>query len=296
MSNTREIKSRINSVQDTMKITNAMYMISSSKLKKAKKNLENTEPYFYALQDAIVRVIKRIPEDIRLIYFDDKPEKTDNRKKGYIVITGDKGLAGAYNHNVIKIAEDELGKEGEHVLFVVGQVGRSYFENKGIYYDSDFKYTVQNPTIHRARVISGEIIQMFKEQELDEVYVVYTRMINSMECKAEIKKILPLTKADFSDENEISTTIDETSYLPTPYDVLNNIVPNYVTGFIFGTLIQAYSSEQNARMMAMESATRNAKDMLKELSIIYNRVRQAAITQEITEVISGAKAQKRKKL
>lgn len=296
MSNTREIKSRINSVQDTMKITNAMYMISSSKLKKAKKNLENTEPYFYALQDAIVRVIKRIPEDIRLIYFDDKPEKTDNRKKGYIVITGDKGLAGAYNHNVIKIAEDELEKEGEHVLFAVGQVGRSYFENKGINYDSDFKYTVQNPTIHRARVISGKIIQMFREQELDEVYVVYTRMINSMESQAEIKKLLPLTKADFSDENERSAAIDETNYLPTPYDVLNNIVPNYVTGFIYGTLIQAYSSEQNARMMAMESATSNAKDMLKELSIIYNRVRQAAITQEITEVISGAKAQKRKKL
>lgn len=296
MSNAREIQSRISSVKDTMKITNAMYMISSSKLKKAKNNLQNTQPYFYSLQEAIERVIKRIPEDIKLNYFDDKPE-ISNKKRGYIVITGDKGLAGAYNNNVIKIAENELKKDGEHILFVVGQVGRSYFENKGINYDSDFKYTVQNPTIHRARVISGKIIQLFNEHHLDEVYIVYTRMINSMESQAEIQKLLPLTKADFNNDNEIdSNKKDETSYLPTPYDVLNSIVPNYVTGFIYGTLIEAYSSEQNARMMAMEAATNNAKDMLKELSIIYNRARQSAITQEITEVISGAKAQKRKKL
>lgn len=296
MSSTREIKSRINSVKDTMKITNAMYMISSSKLKKAKKSLESTEPYFYALQDAIVQVIKHIPEDIRLGYFDDKPEKIDNRKRGYIVITGDKGLAGAYNNNVIKTFENELDKEGDHILFVVGQVGRSYFENKEITYDTDFKYTVQNPSIHRARIISGKITQMYNEQKLDEVYVIYTRMINSMETHAEIKKLLPLIKSDFSDRNEKSDSINQTSYLPTPYNVLNNIVPNYITGFIYGTLVQAYCSEQNSRMMAMESATRNAKDMLKDLSIIYNRVRQAAITQEITEVISGAKAQKRKML
>lgn len=296
MSNVKEIKGRISSVKDTMKITNAMYMISSAKLKRAKKSLESTEPYFYSLQEAIVRVIKRIPEDIKLTYFDDKPEKIQNRKKGYIVITGDKGLAGAYNHNVIKIAENELKKEGKQVLFVVGQVGRSYFENKGINYDSDFKYTVQNPTIHRARIISARIIHMFNEQKLDEVYVVYTRMINAIETRAEIKKLLPLTKADFMDDTEIDEYTDETSYLPSPYDVLNNIVPNYVTGFIYGTLVEAYCSEQNARMMAMESATRNAKDILKELSIIYNRVRQAAITQEVTEVISGAKAQKRKKI
>lgn len=296
MPNAREVKSRINSVQDTMKITKAMYMISSSKLRKAKKNLERTEPYFYALQDAIVRVIKRIPDDIKLIYFNDKPEKINHRKKGYIVITGDKGLAGAYNNNVIKIIEDEIKNEGKYIIFAVGQVGRSYLENKGIAYDADFKYTVQNPTMDRARVISGRIIEMFREQKLDEVYVIYTRMINMMESQAEIQKILPLTKEDFADENNIDADTDETNYLPTPYDVLNSIVPNYVTGFIYGTLIQAFSSEQNARMMAMDAATRNAKDMLKDLSIIYNRVRQSAITQEITEIIAGAKAQKRKKL
>lgn len=295
MSNAREIKNRISSVKDTMKITNAMYMISSSKLKKAKTNLKNTQPYFYTLQEAIVRVIKRIPEDVELSYFDDRQHKA-NRKKGYIVITGDKGLAGAYNSNVIKIAEEELKKDGNHILFIAGNVGRSYFENKGINYDTEFKYTVQNPTIHRARVISGSIVQKFNEQELDEVYIIYTRMINAMESKAEIQKILPLKKIDFMDENKTDNAQDETSYLPTPNDVLNNLIPNFVTGFIYGTLIEAYSSEQNARMMAMESATNNAKDMLKELSIIYNRARQAAITQEVTEVISGAKAQKRKKL
>jgi F-type H+-transporting ATPase subunit gamma len=293
MSNAREIKNRISSVKDTMKITNAMYMISSSKLKRAKTNLKNTEPYFYSLQEAIVRVIKRIPEDVKLSYFDDKPNKM-NKKKGYIVITGDKGLAGAYNNNVIKIAEEELKKDGNYVLFVAGNVGRSYFENKGINYDAEFKYTVQNPTLHRARVISGRIVQMFNEQQLDEIYIIYTRMINSMESKAELQKILPLRKVDFIDGTD--DTVDETNYIPTPYDVLNKLIPNFVTGFIYGALTEAYSSEQNARMMAMEAATNNAKDMLKELSIIYNRARQAAITQEVTEVISGAKAQKRKKL
>ncbi|MEL7647699.1 MAG: ATP synthase F1 subunit gamma [Sedimentibacter sp.] len=293
MSNAREIKNRISSVKDTMKITNAMFMISSSKLKKAKSNLKNTQPYFYSLQKAIVRVIKRIPENVNLSYFDDKPDKT-NRNIGYILITGDKGLAGAYNNNVIKIAEDEIKKAGNHVMFVAGNVGRSYFENKGINYDTEFKYTVQNPTLHRARVISGKIVQMFNEKELDDVYIIYTRMINSMESKAEIQKILPLKKADFTDESSSVDLVDETNYLPTPHDVLNNLIPNFVTGFIYGALIEAYSCEQNARMMAMESATNNAKDMLKELSIIYNRARQAAITQEVTEVISGAKAQKRK--
>lgn len=295
MSNAREIKNRISSVNDTMKITNAMYMISSSKLKKAKINLKNTQPYFYSLQEAIVRVIKRIPEDVKLSYFDDRTDKLD-RNKGYIVITGDKGLAGAYNNNVIKIAEDELKKDGNHVLFVAGNVGRSYFENKGINYDAEFKYTVQNPTLHRARVISGSIVQMFNEQKLDEIYIIYTRMINSLESKAEIQKILPLRKVDFMGEDGTDDTADETNYIPTPHDVLNNLIPNFVTGFIYGALTEAYSSEQNARMMAMEAATNNAKDMLKELSIIYNRARQAAITQEVTEVISGAKAQKRKKL
>lgn len=295
MSNAREIKNRISSVKDTMKITNAMYMISSSKLKKAKINLKNTQPYFYSLQEAIVRVIKRIPEDVKLSYFDDRTDKI-NRNKGYIVITGDKGLAGAYNNNVIKIAEDELKKDGNHVLFVAGNVGRSYFENKGINYDAEFKYTVQNPTLHRARVISGKIVQMFNEKKLDEIYIIYTRMINSLESKAEIQKILPLRKVDFMDEDRTDDGTDETNYIPTPHDVLNNLIPNFVTGFIYGALTEAYSSEQNARMMAMEAATNNAKDMLKELSIIYNRARQAAITQEVTEVISGAKAQKRKKL
>lgn len=295
MSNAREIKNRISSVKDTMKITNAMYMISSSKLKKAKINLKNTQPYFYSLQEAIVRVIKRIPEDVKLSYFDDRTDKID-RNKGYIVITGDKGLAGAYNNNVIKIAEDELKKDGNHVLFVAGNVGRSYFENKGINYDAEFKYTVQNPTLHRARVISGRVVQRFNEKKLDEIYIIYTRMINSLESKAEIQKILPLRKVDFMDEAGTDDGTDETNYIPTPHDVLNNLIPNFVTGFIYGALTEAYSSEQNARMMAMEAATNNAKDMLKELSIIYNRARQAAITQEVTEVISGAKAQKRKKL
>ncbi|NLG92255.1 MAG: ATP synthase F1 subunit gamma [Clostridiales bacterium] len=296
MSNLREIQSRIHSVRDTMKITNAMYMIASSKLQKAKKSLKNTEPYFYTLQDVIAKVIKQVPEDNESIYFHSKPKASNEKKKGYLIITGDKGLAGAYNHNVIKIAESELKKEGKPVFFLIGQVGRRHFEKKRIPYDEEFHYTVQNPTIHRARVISGRILQMYNENKLDEVYVIYTRMIHSMECKAEMKKLLPLDKADFQEQEENSGETNQTNYLPTPYAVLNHVIPNYITGFLYGTLVQAYASEQNSRMLAMESATRNAKEMLRGMSVTYNRVRQAAITQEITEVISGAKLLKRRKL
>lgn len=294
MANAKEIQNRMHSIQDTMKITKAMYMISSSKLKKAKKTMEDSMEHFYAIQGSIARIIRHVP-DIENAYFGHN--KTQDKKRvGYIVITADKGLAGAYNQNVIKIVQQELDKNPNGELFVVGQIGRSYFEKKGYKIHRHFQYTAQNPSIHRARVITEEILVRYNEERLDEVYIVYTRDINGIDSEADMKKLLPLSKSYFSQNIEDKIMVaDTTRYLPSPNDVMNAIVPNYVTGYIYGALVESYACEQNDRMMAMDAATGNATDMLKNLSVEYNRVRQAAITQEITEVIAGAKAQKRKK-
>lgn len=293
MANAREIQARIKSIKDTMKITNAMYMISSSKLQKARRDLKNTEPYFYSIQEALAKILDLSP-DAGNIFFDERAEIPQNdRKKGYIVVTADKGMAGAYNHNVIKIAEDASLSDSKNMLFVVGQVGRRYFEKKNIPIDIDFKYTAQNPNMNRARIISEKVVELFKEKQLDEVYIVYTRMVNSVTFDAEIRKLLPLKKSRL-ETREDSNNFAYCNFDPDMNSVFNHIVPSYVAGFVYGALVESYCSEHNARMMAMQTATDAAKDMLKSLGIEFNRARQAAITQEITEVIAGAKAQKNK--
>ncbi len=296
MANTKEIQSRMKSIQDTMKITNAMYMISSSKLKKSKKSLEDTEPYFYTLQSTMSRILRHIP-DIKSIYFDQRENKSQSeRHTGYIVVTADKGMAGAYNHNVLKVAEEHLQQSDNPVLFVLGELGRQYFEHKKFPIEEQFHYTVQNPTLNRARNIAETVLEWYSQEKLDEVYIIYTRMVNAVQAEAEVLQLLPLKKADFSSQSiPIGVKMEELALLPTPEAVMNRIVPDYIVGFIYGALVESYSSEQNSRMMAMQAATDSAKDMLKELDILYNRARQAAITQEITEVIAGAKAQKKKK-
>ena len=295
MANIREIQSRINSVRDTMKITNAMYMISSSKMTQAKKKLADTEPYFYGLQGEISRILRHLPE-LRHRFFDQRAEvPKDERKIGSIVITADKGLAGAYNHNIVKVEEEILSKPGIHKLFVVGELGRHYFAKRGVQIDTNFRYTVQKPTMHRARDISGAIIDQFLDGELDEVYVVYTRMENSVQADAEVMKLLPLERADFNVmKMPLNMYREEIDLYPSAEHVMDRIVPNYVNGMIYGALVEAYASEHNARMMAMKSATDSAESLIKELSIVYNRASQAAITQEITEVCAGARAQQRK--
>ncbi len=285
----------MNSIKSTMKITNAMYTISSSKLKRARKALTDTEPYFYGLQRTIARIIRHTP-DIEDPYLDTRPEiKKEDRKIGYIVVTADKGLAGAYNHNVFKLAQDQIDKGGNPLLFVVGNLGQQYFTKKGIQVEQDFRYTVQNPNMSRARIIEEQIVEYFLSGKLDEVHMIYTRMANAMKMDAEQVQLLPIPKCKLDRSVPLNVHLEEITMKPSPKAVIDAIVPNYIAGFVYGGLVESYSSEQNSRMMAMQAATNSAQDMLNELEITYNRVRQAAITQEITEVISGAKAQKKKK-
>lgn len=279
-----------------MKITNAMYMISSSKMKKAKKVLEDTEPYFYNMQAAIARILRHIP-DIQHPFFSVRhlvPQQ--ERKTGIIVVTGDKGMAGAYNHNITKLTDEFMEKTpGYHKLYVLGMVGRQYYEKKSADVDGSFRYTVQNPTMHRARLISEEIVRAFLDRELDEVHIIYTQMQNAAVMEPVDMQLLPLKKASFSPAQiPVGAPQEEIEMFPSADVVLDTMIPNYLTGVIYGCLVEAYASENNARMTAMQSSTDSAKKMLQDLSIQFNRARQAAITQEITEVISGAKAQRRK--
>ena len=295
MASAREIQSRIRSVKDTMKITNAMYMISSSKMKKAKKVLEDTEPYFYNMQAAIARILRHVP-DLQHPFFSVRhlvPQ--EERKIGTIVVTGDKGMAGAYNHNITKMTDEFMEGPGHHKLYVLGVVGRQYYSRKKADVDGSFRYTVQKPTMHRARVISDEIVRAFLERELDEIHIIYTQMQNAAVMEPVNMQLLPLKKANFTPSQiPMGTLQEEIEMFPSADAVLDTIIPSYLTGVIYGCLVEAYASENNARMTAMQSSTDSAKKMLADLSIQYNRARQAAITQEITEVISGAKAQKRK--
>lgn len=309
MAGTKEIVSRIKSIKDTMKITQAMYMMSSMKVRKAKQKLADTEPYFNGLSKEIASILYHFP-DMHHIYFDNriKDQMELIKKKGYIIVTGDKGMAGAYNHNVIKEAAALCDATEDKKLFVVGEVGRRYFCSKHYPVKEDFHFSTNNPSIHRARVMTEYIVDLYNREELDEVYVVYTRMINSMQSEVEVAKLLPLKTHEFlklekqqthekpgQSDSDIDEEDDWFLIYPSPRKVLEKLVYNYVTGFLYGVLVEGAASEENARMLSMQSATNNAEAMLRELSVEYNRVRQAAITQEITEVIGGAKALKKKK-
>ncbi|MBP3274828.1 MAG: ATP synthase F1 subunit gamma [Butyrivibrio sp.] len=296
MANIKEIRDRIESVGDTMKITNAMYLISSTKLRKARKMLTDTEPFFFSTKAMIERVVSHLPEGTKNIFLETRKDIPESeRKRGYIIFTDDKGLAGAYNHNVLKLAEEHIHGDGDKwKLFVIGELGRYHFTSRNMDIEESFMFTSQNPTLHRARKIAAEILEYYYDRKIDEFYVIYTTMKGAT-CEARFEKLLPL---DFIEEIRKEAPppgimLEEFLMEPSPSAILDNIVPNYVTGFIYGALVEAFCSVQSSRMQAMDNANKNAEKMISELKKSYNRQRQAKITQEITEVVSGAKALKR---
>lgn len=293
MSNMREIKTRIKSIKETRQITKAMKLISAAKLKKARQQLEQALPFFDRVKTVIADILAH-SGNIESSFFDVRNEK-DGRRKGYIVITGDKGLAGGYNNNIIKLTEQHVKEDPEALLFVAGHIGRNYFIRNRYHVDENFDYGVQNPTIYRAREITEKVLELFSRGELDEVYVIYTHMLSSIKLEPRVIKLLPLEldalKAELKVPQEIPDTIDEAlSYEPSPKAVFDVLIPKYVKGIVYGTFVEAFTSEQSARMSAMDNATANADEMLQKLNLYYNRARQAAITQEISEIVGGAAA------
>lgn len=294
MESLRDIRNRINSVQKTMKITNAMYLMASSKLKKARKALEETEPYFESLQRAIAKIILHTDLTNERFFATDKEIPQDQIRQGYIIITSDRGLAGAYNHNVCRMAEEELKKYPYDVLFCIGQSGHNYFNRHpelAFRMDEEYCFSAGTPSLWQARDLADHIIELFLSGELDAVHVIYTKMQNALVTTTEMIQLLPLHGELFPSNKVVETDTYIEDFDPSPSAVLRKVIPNYVKGILYGTMVESYAAEQNARMAAMDSATENAKEIVSDLSLEYNRIRQAAITTEITEVVSGAAAQ-----
>lgn len=292
MSSTKEIKNRIGSVRETQKITNAMYLISSTKMRKAKEELDQTRPYFAALQREIRRIFLVDP-GLDNKYFFPPAEKKYSRDGtcGFLVITADKGLAGAYNQKVLNEMMRLSQTEKDKQYFVVGNYGRNYCRMHHIPIEKSFLYTAQNPTLHRAREICDELLERYRSGALRKIYIIFTDFGNGMQEEARSVRLLPLHRADFMDED--ADDIKPFHFEPSLESVLENLIPGYLVGYIYVALVDSFCSEQNARMTAMDSANKNAEKLLEELSLEYNHERQSAITQEITEISSGARALRR---
>jgi F-type H+-transporting ATPase subunit gamma len=293
MASMREIKLRIKSIKEERQITKAMKLIAASKLKKARQQLEQTTPYFKKVKATIADILMH-SSSIENTFFDERTDKT-RRRAGFILLTGDKGLAGGYNHNVIKLAENMIDKTENPLLFVAGHVGRNYFLRKNHELFEDFDYPVQNPSVYRAREIGEIVLDLFRRRELDEVYLVYTDMVSAIKLVPRAVKLLPLDLNDFKEDIGCDgcppvKLDDMINYEPSPKAVFDVLIPKYVKGILYGALVEAFTSEQSARMTAMDNATANADEMLQSLNLYYNRARQAAITQEISEIVGGAAA------
>ena len=294
MAGITEIRTRMQSVQQTLKITNAMYLISSAKVKKARKQLADVEPYFDKLAKTVLDIFRHSP-DLKHRFIEGHEIPKEDRKTGFIVVTGDKGLAGAYNHNVLRLAETYLARKKDPTLFLIGQMGRHYFEKKNIPIDAEFMYTAQDPTLERAKEIADTMVDLYERGALDEVYLVFTHSFSAVRMEPEIIKLLPLDRAMLSARRGLSEADqyrDVVRYEPSPEAVLDVLVPGVLRGYLFAALVESFCSEQNSRMTAMDSASESARERLKTLSWEFNRARQGAITQEITEIAGGAEATK----
>lgn len=310
MATTKEIKNRIKSVKDTQKITNAMYLISSTKMTKAKKELDNTRPYFEMLKRQIVSMIQMM-ESAENMFFEDDVElpgaggeeaielrEEERGTVAFLVITADKGLAGAYNQNVIKEAIRLMKLVPSYKLFVVGEYGRRYFEGRNMNIDQSFLYTAQNPTLERAREIAAVLTGLYSRKAISKVYIVYTDFKNGLMGGDVVSSVLlPFDRDDFRLDPEETAELKKNyqEYMPNVATVLNNIIPSYLAGYIYSALVDSFCSEQSARMSAMDAANQNAEELLDKLNLEYNHVRQSAITQEITEVSAGSRGQKKSK-
>ena len=293
MANMREIKLRIKSVTETRQITKAMKLISAAKLKKARRQLEQTLPYFNKVKITMTDILSRDGE-MSNKYFDTRADKQD-KKTGVFVLTGDKSLAGGYNHNIIKHTETLCRESGNPVLFVAGQIGKSYFQKRTAGADSSFDYQISDPDVKRACEMADVMLEHFLSGELDEIYLAYTQMFNTFRLEPQTVKLLPLNidylKKEFGTETaEKLNPLNPIRYEPSPAEVFDVLVPKYLKGIVYGALVEAFTSEQSARMAAMDSATSNADKIISTLNLQYNRARQAAITQEITEIVGGASA------
>ena len=296
MASTSEIRRRIGSVRQTQKITHAMYLISQAKLRKAKQELDNTRPYFQALQTEIGRVFNADSTiESRYLIPADPNAKPLPGVPACLLITADKGLAGAYNQNVIRQGQQLMAEHPGTALYVVGEYGRRWFAQRGVPVEKSFLYTAQNTTLDRARHIAELLLDRFDAGEINSVWIIYTDMKNGLEATVHQAQVMPLHRERFHAATAATAGDAVYEFVPSAKAVLDNAARSCLTGYIYSALVDSFCSEQSARMTAMNAADQNAEELLKDLSVQFNRARQAAITQEITEVSAGERAQRSKK-
>ena len=281
MADITEIRHRIKSIQDTHQITKAMELISVAKMRKAVQKQAFSSVYFdsvrYTLKD-----ILRHSSDVRNKYTVHRPDK----RTTYVVIAGDKGLAGAFNNNVLNLAWEHMQRRPVHYVVTIGQMARAFFESKQQSVDLEFTHAVASPTLHDARGITRDILDLYDRNLMDEVYVVFTRMRTTSLHEPTLVKLLPIEEQDIEADVKNAYT-GEICYDPSPKEVLDVLVPQYLVGTIYSTLIHSAACEHAARMMAMSNANKNAEKMLDTLSLAYNKQRQSAITTELLDLTSG---------
>jgi len=290
--NVQDIKRRIKSVNSTKQITHAMELVASAKLRKSRELAENRYPYFEAMIVSMGRILEKT-ENNKNVFMNQREVK----KTAYIVITGDKGLAGGYNVNVAKRVEKHITNKETAILYTLGSRGRDYFKNRSYNIQGEFLGISERPNFFKAKEIASIFMEGYKNGDFDEVYLVYTRFLSTISQKPYLMQLLPLDPEDLKPKNKAEDDIQEKDltgmiYEPDPEVLLEYLIPNYVANTLYGAMIESAASEQGARRTAMESATTNANEMIDALTLKYNRVRQAAITQEISEIVSGAEALK----
>lgn len=279
----KDIKRRKKTIENTMKITKAMELVAFSKLRKSKEQVDKTAPFF----DEIYNIIKKISclnKNLDNIFLKNNIIKT----RCYIVIAGDKGLSGSYNGNIFRMAQSEFLKYNKSNILItsISKKSTDFFNKKN--YNLYYKYDglLANLDINLASDISNKLIEGFLTDKFQELNIIYTDFISVLNQKPVIKKILPLDFDDFDNIIKNKNVI----YDPSPGAVLDMIIPQYITGVLYGAVMKSFASEQGSRRMAMEAASKSAKEMLKDLDIMFNKARQSSITQEITEISAGARA------
>ena len=283
-----EIKVRIASTKKTSQITGAMQMVSAAKLTRSEQNAKNFQVYAQKVRAMTTDLIgSELSEGSNNPMLIKRPVK----KTGYIVITSDKGLVGGYNSTILKsvmqmLADDHDNQE-EYVIIALGGMGADFFKARDINVSYELRGLSDQPTFDEVRKIVNKSVSLYQNELFDELYVCYNHHVNSLTSQVRVEKMLPITDLD---ENEATSHHQEFELEPGRDTILEQLLPQYAESMIYGSIIDAKTAEHAAGMAAMQAATDNAKNVINDLTIQYNRARQAAITQEITEIVAGASA------
>ena len=280
-SNMQSIKRRMKSVESTKKITKAMQLVATSKLRKTRNQLDELKPYYHLVQQTVAEILASNQGNIDNPYL-----KTNEKGKTvYIVITSSLGLCGGYNANVFKTIASDV--QDDDIVYMIGTKGASYLSHRNIDYRED--YLDLNTSLDFKDVVRlvGELTRQYRKQEISKIKIIYTEFVNNLSFVPRVVTLLPV---DVSDFENIAVTSKYTVFEPSPNEVLNNLIPMYLQSVIYGYLVESVTSENASRRTSMENATDNAQELIDNLLLKYNQARQTAITNEISEIVAGANA------